>query len=110
MKYSLELCGDINQLNEYLPLYAFINTHSTMDVSVQDMRMALWFLNMRSGQAGKIASVRMRPVHRQNVLITLPPFTKALFTYVKGGSTPLRAPGHMGGTAYQKARLAVCFA
>ncbi len=42
-EYSLDLCSDINQLNEYLPLYAFINTHSTMDVSVQDMRMALWF-------------------------------------------------------------------
>lgn len=49
-EYSLDLCSDINQLNEYLPLYAFINTHSTMDVSVQDMRMALWFLNMRWGR------------------------------------------------------------
>ena len=35
-EYSLDLCSDINQLNEYLPLYAFINTHSTMDVSVQE--------------------------------------------------------------------------
>lgn len=42
-EYSLELCSDINQLNEYLPLYAFINTHSTMDVSAHDLRMALWF-------------------------------------------------------------------
>ena len=40
-EYSLDLCSEINQLNEYLPLYAFINTHSTMDVSVHDMRMAL---------------------------------------------------------------------
>ena len=31
-EYSLDLCSEINQLNEYLPLYAFINTHSTMDV------------------------------------------------------------------------------
>lgn len=43
-EYSLDLCSEINQLNEYLPLYAFINTNSTLDVSVHDMRMALWFL------------------------------------------------------------------
>lgn len=42
-EYSLDLCSEINQLNEYLPLYAFINTNSTLDVSVHDMRMALWF-------------------------------------------------------------------
>ncbi|STT52655.1 Lysine decarboxylase 2, constitutive [Klebsiella pneumoniae] len=35
-EYSVDLCSDINQLNEYLPLYAFINAHSTMDVSSQD--------------------------------------------------------------------------
>ncbi len=33
-EYDLELCSEINKLNEYLPLYAFINTHSTMDVSL----------------------------------------------------------------------------
>lgn len=48
-EYSLDLCSEINQLNEYLPLYAFINTNSTLDVSVHDMRMALWFLSMRWG-------------------------------------------------------------
>lgn len=46
-EYSVDLCSDINQLNEYLPLYAFINAHSTMDVSSQDLRMTLWFSNMR---------------------------------------------------------------
>lgn len=29
-EYSVDLCSDINQLNEYLPLYAFINAHSVM--------------------------------------------------------------------------------
>ncbi|XPE58355.1 hypothetical protein ACNKHQ_01085 [Shigella flexneri] len=36
------------RLNEYLPLYAFINNHSTMSVSARDMRMALWFLNLQA--------------------------------------------------------------
>ena len=37
-----------------------------------------------------------------------PPFTRALFTYVKEGKYTFCTPGHMAGTAYQKARLAAC--
>ena len=55
-EYSVDLCGEINQLNEYLPLYAFINNHSTMDVSAHDMRMALWFFEYALGQADDIAT------------------------------------------------------
>ena len=94
-EYSLDLCSDINQLNEYLPLYAFINTHSTMDVSVQDMRMALWFFEYALGQAEDIA-IRMRQYTDEYLDNITPPFTKALFTYVK--------EPHI-----KKARLAVCF-
>lgn len=81
-EYSLDLCSDINQLNEYLPLYAFINTHSTMDVSVQDMRMALCFFEYALGQAEDIA-IRMRQYTDEYLDNITPPFTKALFTYVK---------------------------
>lgn len=107
-EYSLDLCSDINQLNEYLPLYAFINTHSTMDVSVQDMRMALWFFEYALGQAEDIA-IRMRQYTDEYLDNITPPFTKALFTYVKERKYTFCTPGHMGGTAYQKARLAACF-
>lgn len=55
-EYSLDLCREINQLNEYLPLYAFINTDSTMDVGVNEMRMAIWFLSMRSMQVKRLPS------------------------------------------------------
>lgn len=75
-EYSLDLCSDINQLNEYLPLYAFINTHSTMDVSVQDMRMALWFFEYALGQAEDIA-IRMRQYTNEYLDNITPPFTKA---------------------------------
>lgn len=86
-EYSLDLCSDINQLNEYLPLYAFINTHSTMDVSVQDMRMALWFLNMRLGRR-KISPFVCGSTPT-NILITLPHRSrKPCLPTSKSGSTP----------------------
>ncbi|MCT9872256.1 hypothetical protein N7568_23075, partial [Paenarthrobacter aurescens] len=53
--YSLALCSDINQLNESLPLYAFINTHSQMDVSINEMRMALHFFEYALNAADDIA-------------------------------------------------------
>lgn len=55
-EYSVDLCSDINQLNEYLPLYAFINAHSTMDVSSQDLRMTLWFFEYALGLSEEIAT------------------------------------------------------
>ena len=100
-EYSLDLCSDINQLNEYLPLYAFINTHSTMDVSVQDMRMALWFFEYALGQAEDIA-IRMRQYTDEYLDNITPPFTKALFTYVKERKYTFCTPGHMGGKEKKK--------
>ena len=107
-EYSLDLCSDINQLNEYLPLYAFINTHSTMDVSVQDMRMALWFFEYALGQAEDIA-IRIRQYTNEYLDNITPPFTKALFTYVKERKYTFCTPGHMGGTAYQKSPVGCLF-
>ncbi len=46
-KYNLELCEEISKMNENLPLYAFANTYSTLDVSLNDLRLRLASLNMR---------------------------------------------------------------
>lgn len=100
-EYSLDLCSEINQLNEYLPLYAFINTNSTLDVSVYDMRMALWFFEYALGQAEDIAT-RIHQYTNEYLDNITPPFTKALFTYAKEGKYTFCTPGHMAGTAYQK--------
>lgn len=107
-EYSLDLCSDINQLNEYLPLYAFINTHSTMDVSVQDMRMALWFFEYALGQAEDIA-IRMRQYTDEYLDNITPPFTKALFTYVKERKYTFVRRVIWAAPHIKKARLAVCF-
>lgn len=106
-EYSLDLCSDINQLNEYLPLYAFINTHSTMDVSVQDMRMALWFLNMRWGRRKISPFVCVSTP--TNILITLRRrLRKPCLPTSKSGSTPFVRRG-IWAVPHIKARLAVCF-
>ncbi|PWW08900.1 lysine decarboxylase LdcC [Mangrovibacter plantisponsor] len=106
--YGLELCPEINQLNEHLPLYAFINTHSTLDVSTNEMRMALCFFEYTLGVAHDIAQRIVQYTDEYLDAIT-PPFTKALFTYVKEGKYTFCTPGHMGGTAYQKSPVGCLF-
>ncbi|WP_426767504.1 lysine decarboxylase LdcC [Erwinia aphidicola] len=107
-EHSLELCSEINQLNEYLPLYAFINTHSTMDVSINEMRMTLWFFEYALSAAEEI-SQRIRHYTDEYIDTITPPLTKALFTYVKEGKYTFCTPGHMAGTAFQKSPVGSLF-
>lgn len=107
-EYSLDLCSEINLLNEDLPLYAFINTHSSLDVSVNEMRMALWFFEYALSAADDIA-LRIRQYTDEYLDTITPPLTRALFTYVKEGKYTFCTPGHMAGTAYQKSPVGCLF-
>jgi lysine decarboxylase len=107
-EYSLDLCSEINLLNENLPLYAFINTHSSLNVSVNEMRMALWFFEYALSAADDIA-LRIRQYTDEYLDTITPPLTKALFTYVKEGKYTFCTPGHMAGTAYQKSPVGCLF-
>lgn len=107
-EHGIELCSDINDLNEYLPLYAFINTHSTMDVSAHEMRMAIWFFEYGLGAADEIGQ-RLRQYTDEYVEAITPPFTRALFNYVREGKYTFCTPGHMAGTAYQKSPVGCLF-
>ncbi|WP_437610304.1 lysine decarboxylase LdcC [Erwinia sp. V71] len=107
-EYSLDLCSEINQLNEYLPLYAFINTHSSLDVSINEMRMALWFFEYALNAAEDIAR-RIRQYTNEYLDSITPPLTRALFNYVAEGKYTFCTPGHMAGTAFQKSPVGCLF-
>lgn len=107
-EYSQDLCSEIQLLNEYLPLYAFINTHSSMDVSINEMRMAMWFFEYGLGVSEEIAK-RIRQYTNEYIDTITPPLTKALFNYVKEGKYTFCTPGHMAGTAFQKSPVGTLF-
>lgn len=107
-QHSDELCTEINDLNEYLPLYAFINTTSSLDVSLNEMRMALYFFEYALNAADDIAQHIEQYTAEYMDSIT-PPLTKALFNYVKEGKYTFCTPGHMAGTAFQKSPVGSLF-
>ena len=94
-EYSVDLCSDINQLNEYLPLYAFINAHSTMDVSSQDLRMTLWFFEYALGLSEEIAT-RIGQYTREYLENITPPFTPRAVQLCPGGKIYLLYAGPYG--------------
>ncbi|MEE8731531.1 MAG: lysine decarboxylase LdcC [Rahnella inusitata] len=107
-EHSEELCTEINELNEYLPLYAFINTHSTLDVDVNEMRMVLYFFEYALTAADDIAK-RIRQYTDEYIDTITPPLTKALFKYVEEGKYTFCTPGHMAGTAFLKSPVGTLF-
>ena len=107
-KYSLDLCSDINELNEKLPLFAFANTHSTLDVSLNDLRLNVTFFEYALDMASDI-TLKIEQAVAAYVDDILPPLTKALFKYVEEGKYTFCTPGHMGGTAFQKSPVGSIF-
>ncbi|EDH5630322.1 lysine decarboxylase CadA [Salmonella enterica subsp. enterica serovar Claibornei] len=107
-KYNLELCEEISKLNEYMPLYAFANSYSTLDVSLNDLRMQVRFFEYALGAAADIAA-KIRQNTDEYIDNILPPLTKALFKYVREGKYTFCTPGHMGGTAFQKSPVGSIF-
>ncbi len=100
-KYSLDLCEDINRLNEKLPVFAFANEQSALDISLTELRLNISFFEYALGMGDDIALKinQAIDVYKDEIM---PPFTKALFNYVDEGKYTFCTPGHMGGTAFQK--------
>ena len=99
-KYSLGLCKEIHDRNEKLPIFAFANDQSTLDIHLTDLRLNVHFFEYRLGMADDIA-LKMGQATQEYQDAILPPFTKALFKYVEEGKYTFCTPGHMGGTAFQ---------
>lgn len=91
-----------------VPLYAFANSYSTLDVSLNDLRMQVRFFEYALGAAADIAA-KIRQNTDEYIDNILPPLTKALFKYVREGKYTFCTPGHMGGTAFQKSPVGSIF-
>ncbi|EJL6705727.1 lysine decarboxylase CadA [Vibrio cholerae] len=107
-KYSLELCERISKVNEKLPVHAFANEQSTLDISLTDLRLNVHFFEYALGMADDIA-IKINQATQEYKDAIMPPFTKALFKYVEEGKYTFCTPGHMGGTAFQKSPVGSIF-
>jgi lysine decarboxylase len=99
--FGLDLCKDISNLNEHLPLFGLANQNTVLDISPSQLRLNLNFFEYRLDTAQDIlGKIRQGIDHYIDTI--LPPFTKALFEHVGKDKYTYCTPGHLGGAAFRK--------
>lgn len=103
-----ELCQQIHDFNEYLPVFAFSNSNSVTDATFQQLSLNVEFFEYEISNAADIAVTISQKVEEYEKAVT-PPLTRALINFAKEGKYTFCTPGHMSGTAFQHSPIGALF-
>lgn len=103
-----ELCQQIHDFNEYLPVFAFSSSNSVTDVTFQQLSLNVEFFEYEISNAADIAVTITQKVEEYEKAVT-PPLTRALINFAKEGKYTFCTPGHMSGTAFQHSPVGALF-
>ncbi len=98
--FDLQFLTKLHEAIDTLPIFAFTNHHSVLDINLAELQLNIDFLQYDLGLVHDDAHRVVLAVESyKNAL--LPPFTKALMHYVEEEKYTFCTPGHLGGTAFQ---------
>lgn len=103
-----ELCQQIHDFNEYLPVFAFSSSNSVTDATFQQLSLNVEFFEYEISNAADIAVTISQKVEEYEKAVT-PPLTRALINFAKEGKYTFCTPGHMSGTAFQHSPVGALF-
>ena len=103
-----ELCQQIHDFNEYLPVFAFSSSNSVTDATLQQLSLNVEFFEYEISNAADIAVTISQKVEEYEKAVT-PPLTRALMNFAKEGKYTFCTPGHMSGTAFQHSPVGALF-
>ena len=103
-----ELCQQIHDFNEYLPIFAFSSSNSVTDATFQQLSLNVEFFEYEISNAADIAVTITQKVEEYEKAVT-PPLTRALINFAKEGKYTFCTPGHMSGTAFQHSPIGALF-
>lgn len=103
-----ELCQQIHDFNEYLPIFAFSSSNSVTDATFQQLSLNVEFFEYEIANAADIAVTISQKVEEYEKAVT-PPLTRALINFAKEGKYTFCTPGHMSGTAFQHSPIGALF-
>lgn len=106
--HDLSLCQELADINDKLPLFAFINDKTALDLKVADLDSNIHFYDYVLNNVPDTAE-RIHLRIDEYISQILPPFTKALFKYVSEEKYTFCTPGHMGGTAFEQSPVGSIF-
>ena len=106
--FDLNFLTRISQITDNLPIFAFTDHHSVLDINLAELCLNIDFLQY---DQGLIIDDAQRIIQAVDVYYNalLPPFTKALMRYVEEGKYTFCTPGHLGGTAFQTSSVGALF-
>ena len=103
-----ELCQQIHDFNEYLPVFAFSSSNSVTDATFQQLSLNVEFFEYEISNAADIAVTISQKVEEYEKAVT-PPLTRALINFAKEGKYTFCTPGNMSGTAFQHSPIGALF-
>lgn len=103
-----ELCQQIHDFNEYLPVFAFSSSNSVTDATFQQLSLNVEFFEYEISNAADTAVTISQKVEEYEKAVT-PPLTRALINFAKEGKYTFCTPGHMSGTAFQHSPIGALF-
>lgn len=103
-----ELCQQIHDFNEYLPVFAFSSSNSVTDATFQQLSLNVEFFEYEISNAADIAVTISQKVEEYEKAVT-PPLTRALINFAKEGKYTFCTPSHMSGTAFQHSPIGALF-
>ena len=103
-----ELCQQIHDFNEDLPVFAFSSSNSVTDATFQQLSLNVEFFEYEISNAADIAVTISQKVEEYEKTVT-PPLTRALIDFAKEGKYTFCTPGHMSGTAFQHSPVGALF-
>jgi lysine decarboxylase, inducible len=103
-----ELCQQIHDFNEYLPVFAFSSSNSVTDATFQQLSLNVEFFEYEISNTADIAVTISQKVEEYEKAVT-PPLTRALINFAKEGKYTFCTPGHMSGTAFQHSPIGALF-
>lgn len=103
-----ELCQQIHDFNEYLPVFAFSSSNSVTAATFQQLSLNVEFFEYEISNAADIAVTISQKVEEYEKAVT-PPLTRALMNFAKEGKYTFCTPGHMSGTAFQHSPVGALF-
>lgn len=103
-----ELCQQIHDFNEYLPVFAFSSSNSVTDATFQQLSLNVEFFEYEISNVADIAVTISQKVEEYEKAVT-PPLTRALMNFAKEGKYTFCTPGHMSGTAFQHSPVGALF-
>jgi lysine decarboxylase len=106
--YDLHSLEKISQRNYLLPIFAVMTNRTVSDLSLQNLKFNLDFLQYDNNLLGDDLERIILAVNKY-VNMILPPFTKQLMQLVEENKYLFCCPGHLGGTAFQKTPVGTLF-